>query len=195
MSLDLEKQLTFYGAYHHNQVNIVIHMVCVPLILFSAFALASNYGPFFTLPSWLSIPYLTPNLGTFAAMIWGALYLLLEPVAGGALALICLASAAGTNFLRIQYPESANQTALAIHIVSWIAQFVGHGKFEGRAPALLDNLFQAIFLAPLFVWLELLFMIGYRPELKKRVDKAVAVEIAKFRARKAEQAEKAKKVQ
>ena len=151
---------------------------------------ASNYGPFFTLPSWLQIPYLEPNLGTFAAMTWGGLYLLLEPVAGGALALICLASAAGTNYLRQQDPVGTTQTAIAVHIVSWLLQFIGHGKFEGRAPALLDNLFQAIFLAPLFVWLELLFMIGYRPELKKRVDKAVEVEIAKFRAQKAEKAKK-----
>ncbi|KXX75231.1 hypothetical protein MMYC01_208682 [Madurella mycetomatis] len=184
MSLDLEKQLTFYGAYHNNHVNVVIHIVCVPLILFSAFEIASNYGPFFTLPPWLQVPYLEPNLGTFAAMTWGGLYLLLEPVAGGALALICLGAAAGTNYLRQQDPIGTTQTAVALHIVCWLLQFVGHGKFEGRAPALLDNLFQAIFLAPLFVWLELLFMIGYRPELKRRVDKAVEVEIAKFRARK-----------
>lgn len=124
-------------------------------------------------------------------MTWGGLYLLLEPVAGGALALICLAAAAGTNYLRQQDPAGITQTAIAVHIVCWLLQFVGHGKFEGRAPALLDNLFQAIFLAPLFVWLELLFMIGYRPELKKRVDKAVEIEIAKFRARKDQKAGKA----
>ncbi|KAK4460812.1 hypothetical protein QBC42DRAFT_101135 [Cladorrhinum samala] len=192
MSLDLEKQLTFYGAYHHNQVNIIIHMVCVPLILFTAFELATNVGPFFTLPSWLQIPYLEPNLGTFAAMMWGGLYLLLEPVAGGVLAIICLASAAVGNYLRLQAPTSTNQTSTALHIVCWLLQFVGHGKFEGRAPALLDNIFQAVFLAPLFVWLELLFMVGYRPELKKRVDKAVEIEIAKFRARKAEKLNKSK---
>lgn len=28
----------------------------------------------------------------------------------------------------------------AAHVVSWIAQFMGHGLAEGRAPALLDNL-------------------------------------------------------
>jgi len=28
-------------------------------------------------------------------------------------------------------------------------------------------------LAPLFVWLELLFMFGYRPALKKDIDKQV----------------------
>ena len=78
-------------------------------------------------------------------------------------------------------PVGTTKAAIIVHIVSWLAQFLGHGKYEGRAPALLDNLFQAIFLAPLFVWLELLFILGYRPELKTRVDKAVAVEIAKFR--------------
>lgn len=188
MSLDLEKQLTFYGAYHHNTVNIVIHMICVPLILFSAFEIASNYGPFFAFPSSLQIPYLEPNLGSFAALLWGSLYVLLEPVAGTALALICLAAAAGTNYLRLESSAPVTQTAIGLHVVCWLAQFVGHGKYEGRAPALLDNLFQAIFLAPLFVWLELLFMLGYRPELKKRVDKAVAVEVAKFRAQKQKKA-------
>jgi uncharacterized membrane protein YGL010W len=137
------------------------------------------------------VPYLDANLGTFAAMTWGGLYLLLEPVAGGALAIICLAAAAGTNYLRLQDSAGTNKIAIIVHVVSWIAQFIGHGKFEGRAPALLDNLFQAVFLAPLFVWLELLFMVGYRPELQKRVEKAVVVEIAKFREGKATKAEKA----
>lgn len=31
-------------------------------------------------------------------------------------------------------------TAVAVHACSWIAQFIGHGFAEGRAPALLDNL-------------------------------------------------------
>jgi uncharacterized membrane protein YGL010W len=153
---------------------------------------ASNYGPFFTLPPWLQVvPYLEPNLGAFAAMAWGGLYLLLEPVAGGVLALICLAGAAGTNYLRLEDPAGTTKAAIAVHIVCWLLQFLGHGKFEGRAPALLDNLFQAIFLAPLFVWLELLFMLGYRPELKKRVDKAVEIEVAKFREQKAKKVAKA----
>jgi uncharacterized membrane protein YGL010W len=77
-----------------------------------------------------------------------------------------------------------NYYAVGIHIVSWLAQFVGHGKFEGRAPALLDNLVQALLLAPLFVWMEILFFFGYRRELKQRMDKNVEVEIEKFRKEK-----------
>ena len=79
------------------------------------------------------------------------------------------------------YGMTANYWALGLHVASWIAQFVGHGKYEGRAPALLDNLFQAFFLAPLFVWLEILFALGYRPELKTRVDQLAQQDIKKFR--------------
>ena len=39
---------------------------------------------------------------------------------------------------------SANMTIGAVHAFSWIAQFVGHGVFEGRKPALMDNLLQGL---------------------------------------------------
>ena len=79
------------------------------------------------------------------------------------------------------YGSTANYYAIGLHIFSWIAQFLGHGIFEGRAPALLDNLVQAVFLAPFFVWLEVLFAFGYRPELKARLDSAIQRDIKKFR--------------
>ncbi|KAK7757714.1 hypothetical protein SLS62_000092 [Diatrype stigma] len=183
MALNLERQLTFYGAYHHDSTNIAIHMICVPLILFSGFTMAANTGDLIPLPDFLILPNLNPNLGTIAALTWGALYVLLEPVAGTALALICLGAAALSNNLLSTYPALTNQVAIATHIVCWLFQFIGHGAFEGRAPALLDNLVQAIFLAPLFVWLEMLFKFGYRRELRQRVEKAVQVEVAKFRSK------------
>ncbi|CAK7268392.1 hypothetical protein SEPCBS57363_003070 [Sporothrix epigloea] len=185
MSLDLEKHLVFYGAYHHNKYNIVIHMVCVPLILASGLWMAGNSPTLIPLPSWLTIPNLPLNLCTISALLWGSLYVLLEPVAGTALAIMCLGTAAIGNFALTHFDaRTVTSYAAATHIACWILQFVGHGKFEGRAPALLDNLFQAIFLAPLFVWLELLFAFGYRQELQGRVDREVVKEIAKFRASK-----------
>jgi uncharacterized membrane protein YGL010W len=35
----------------------------------------------------------------------------------------------------------------------------------------------------MFVWLEILFKFGYRPELRARVNKKVKIEIEKFRAK------------
>lgn len=133
-------------------------------------------------PDWITPPYLDLNLGTIFALMYAGLYLLLEPVAGSALSAFCLAGTAYGNYMRLHDPSSTFKVALGAHVISWIAQFIGHGAFEGRAPALLDNLIQAIFLAPLFVWLEVLFMLGYRPELQSRVEKQVEQEIAKFRA-------------
>lgn len=108
----------------------------------------------------------------------------MEPVAGGLLAPLLLGGTAYSNHLTHTYGSTANYGALALFVISWIAQFVGHGVFEGRAPALFDNLVQAFFLAPFFVWMEILFYFGYRPELKSRIDKAVSQEVEKFRRNK-----------
>ncbi|PHH89492.1 hypothetical protein CDD83_5957 [Cordyceps sp. RAO-2017] len=182
MSLDLERHLTFYGAYHHNSVNVAIHMVCVPLILVSGFCMATYTGTLIHTPPWLTVPHLDLNLGTIAAVVYACLYVLLEPVAGFVLAAFCVGSTALANHMRVEDPQTTFRTALFVHIISWVAQFVGHGAFEGRAPALLDNLVQAVFLAPMFVWLEILFKLGYRRELQSRVEKGVQEEIAKFKA-------------
>ncbi|KAL9109083.1 MAG: hypothetical protein Q9227_006174 [Pyrenula ochraceoflavens] len=149
---------------------------------------ATNTPPLLPLPSFLTIKYLPLNLGTLAALSYSILYVLLEPIAGTLSVPFILGFAALGTYLTSSAspisPTTANLWALAIHIVSWIAQFVGHGKFEGRAPALLDNIVQAVFLAPLFVWLEVLFEFGYRPELKRRLDSGVKEDVERFRREK-----------
>ena len=104
----------------------------------------------------------------------------MEPVAGALIAPILIGSTAYANHLTSTYGALANFWAGAINIAGWMAQFVGHGVFEGRAPALLDNLVQAAFLAPFFVWLEVLFSLGYRPELKHRIDQAIEKEVSQL---------------
>ena len=131
------------------------------------------------------MPHLPANLGTLSCTLYATGYLLLEPVAGALLAPLLLGSTAGANFLTSTYGARATYAAVAVHVLSWGAQFIGHGVYEGRAPALRDNLAQALFLAPFFVWMELLFACGYRPDLKARVDREVQTRIAKFRAEKA----------
>jgi len=118
-------------------------------------------------------------------VLYSTLYVLMEPVAGGMLAPLILAATAYANHLTYTYGSIANKWAIGIHISSWLAQFIGHGLFEGRAPALADNLVQAIFLAPFFVWMEFLFYFGYRPELKGRLDKQIQEKVAIFKNTKA----------
>ncbi|SZF04875.1 unnamed protein product [Blumeria hordei] len=182
MSLDLEKQLCFYGAYHHNTTNVRIHMICVPLILATSLTLATNSPTLIPLPTWLTISNLPLNIGTMAAIFYGGFYMLLEPVAGSFLFPILLAWTAFSKSLTITSPAPTNKIAIAINLVSWLAQFYGHIVHEGRAPALLDNLVQALVLAPFFVFMEILFTLGYRPELQKRVKAAVQKELQKLKS-------------
>ncbi|KAL2870062.1 2-hydroxy-palmitic acid dioxygenase MPO1 [Aspergillus lucknowensis] len=190
MALNLEKQLLFYGAYHNNPVNVAIHITCVPILLFTGIAMGSNSPVLFKLPEALQFEYLPANLGTIAAFVYATFYILLEPVAGALIAPLLIGGAAFGNHLLATYGMTANYWFGGVHVISWLLQFVGHGAFEGRAPALLDNLVQALLLAPLFVWMEILFFFGYRPELKARYDANVEKEIAEFKEKKNEKAAK-----
>jgi len=78
---------------------------------------------------------------------------------------------------------AAWRPALALHAASWVAQFVGHGAFEGRAPALLDNLFDALVMAPLFVFVEVTFWCGGLKDLHRAADADIAARRAAFLAR------------
>jgi uncharacterized membrane protein YGL010W len=129
---------------------------------------------------------LSLNLGTLAAVTYSSLYLLLSPnFAGVAVTPIIMAFASLSNrLIQTTNKTKTNSIAIGIHVVSWILQFIGHGKYEGRKPALLDNLVQALFLAPLFVWYECLFKLGFYKGLRREVEEGIEVEIAKLKARK-----------
>ncbi|KAJ9509359.1 hypothetical protein QJQ45_001799 [Haematococcus lacustris] len=53
----------------------------------------------------------------------------------------------------------------------------GHIILEKARPALVDNLVQAFALAPFFVWFELLFFLGYRPDLYQQLEVRVQAAI------------------
>jgi uncharacterized membrane protein YGL010W len=56
-----------------------------------------------------------------------------------------------------------------LFVGGWIVQLVGH-VFEGRKPALADNLFQAL-MAPIFLVAEVFFALGYKPKLQAEVQR------------------------
>jgi uncharacterized membrane protein YGL010W len=65
---------------------------------------------------------------------------------------------------------AAGWTWFAVLFVGgWILQLVGH-VYEGRRPALTDNLFQ-IFVAPIFLVAEAFFALGYKPRLQDAVQR------------------------
>jgi uncharacterized membrane protein YGL010W len=158
-----QKYFYDYGCYHNNIINIIIHVICVPIIVFTlgkisehyvvhVAGLAYNY-PFYALigiivPNWI---YVDPILGTLTSIQYIGTSLLTE----------------GLDFSYGKY--SSIQVLALVHIVAWIAQFIGHGAFEKRKPALMDNIVLTAN-APYFVNLELAyFTFGYG---KTQIDEA-----------------------
>ncbi|KAK7061501.1 hypothetical protein R3P38DRAFT_2829873 [Favolaschia claudopus] len=180
---DVQHQLTFYGAYHSNRINVIIHIICVPLLLWSFQVMASQIPvpSFFPPIQHRFSDYLAFELNYSAihAAIYLAYYFALEPFA----ALLYTPQLVLSLLTATAYSHTAGhvQQAVFLHAVSWVAQFLGHGVAEKRAPALLDNLIGAVVLAPFFVHLEILFALGYRPELHKQLTNEIGKEITKIR--------------
>ncbi|KAI8871731.1 DUF962-domain-containing protein [Ramicandelaber brevisporus] len=189
--LDFESNFLFYGEYHNNIFNVLVHIVFVPVILWSVLVWLSFTGPLLTVPASV-IAAVGPTLAPYVAgltinanflYIFGSwvFYLLLEPVAATLYTPFLLGlSYSATKFAT--EVEDAAKLALIIHVVSWIMQFAGHGFAEKRAPALLDSLVQAMVMAPFFVFYEVLMFLGYRPSFRHRMEEETKKRIAVFKA-------------
>ncbi|KAI5056483.1 hypothetical protein GOP47_0028301 [Adiantum capillus-veneris] len=82
------------------------------------------------------------------------------------------------------------KVVLVSQLVCWTGQFIGHGLFEGRSPALLDNIFQAFFMAPFFVILEILqtaFKYEPYPGFRRNVEAKMNANLTAWRAKSASQ--------
>lgn len=151
----LQAQFAFYGSYHANPVNQWIHIICVPLILMTAMVFFKPWdfgallGPkaaaAFTGLSGLPLDGAVP-----LAALYVLFYLYLAPalLGVGASAMI-VGLLYGAHYFAVATAPGM-VAAIALHVVCWLAQFAGHGVWEGRKPALLDNLFEALFMAPFF---------------------------------------------
>ncbi|QPG76304.1 hypothetical protein FOA43_003690 [Brettanomyces nanus] len=160
----LEDQLALYKEYHLNPINIKIHLVCIPQILFSAFVIAS-YVSFSDSSKYC-------NLGWTAIGVYELYYLILDLEAGLIAAPFMFGIGIFSNYLHEAYPAETAfiiKFALFIHFFSWAAQFYGHFHFEGNAPAVFDNFVQPLILAPYFVIFEWMFIFGHRLDLKKAI--------------------------
>ncbi|KAK3005597.1 hypothetical protein RJ639_016960 [Escallonia herrerae] len=177
---DLEKHFAFYGAYHSNPVNIFIHMLFVWPILFTVLMLLHFTPPLFSISQFglANNTVIVFNFGFLFTLVFALFYVLFDKKAGSVAALLCFAcwvvSSSLGNYLGYSV---ACKVALAAQLICWTGQFFGHGLFEKRAPALLDNLAQAFLMAPFFVLLEALQMLfnyepypGFHSNVKARVE-------------------------
>ncbi|CAG9582810.1 Protein_of_unknown_function_(DUF962)_-_putative [Leishmania major strain Friedlin] len=164
---DLRKSFVFYGAYHHKRSNQLIHVIFVPVI-------------FTTAMSFLARVPITGgvNLSHIVTAFYTVSFIKMEPSAGTLYApMIAAMEYLGSRVLIRHVPVS-----IGMHVLGWAAQIVGHKFIEGRQPAFMEDPLQAIHAAVFFVWLEVLFFLGYRPAMKAELEKAIKERIAAMNA-------------
>ncbi len=164
----IEEQMSFYAAYHQDARNKATHFIGVPAIMLSLF-----------IPlAW--IRFEAGGVTITAAMIFAAVVLMYYFFLDVPLALAMLVITAALVWVGHQIAALGSLQGwiwfAALFVGGWILQLVGHG-FEGRKPALADNLFQ-IFVAPIFLAAEVFFALGYKPQLHQQVQQR-ALELRK----------------
>jgi len=158
---NIEEQMSFYAAYHQDARNKATHFIGVPAIILSLF-----------IPlAW--IRFEAGGLTITAAMVFAAVvvlyYFFLDvPLALAMVVITGILVWAGHQIAALGTMQGWIWFAI-LFVGGWILQLVGH-VFEGRKPALADNLFQ-IFMAPIFLAAEVFFAFGYKPQLHANVQR------------------------
>ncbi|WP_338848407.1 Mpo1-like protein [Massilia sp. W12] len=127
----IDALLEKYRESHRNHINEWIHIVCVPVIVFTALGLF-----------WSLHPGVALAVAIAALLYYCSLSL---PFAAGML----LMSGAMLAILW-QIPSAyVLKTCGVVFVLAWIGQFIGH-KIEGKKPSFLDDL-RFLLIGPLFV--------------------------------------------
>ncbi|CAI4062048.1 hypothetical protein SKDZ_07G2440 [Saccharomyces kudriavzevii ZP591] len=154
--LDLRSQLGFYKFYHHDPKNVLIHAIFVPTILFSSLSMLHRIKLYHGIS-------LTALISVLFFIFYCLLYLPTGLLAG--FFLLSLNLALVDHRIHLSFKQE-----LSLFVIGWIFQFAGHGVFEKKRPALMDNLVQSLVLAPYFIMFEFLFKIGCMPQLKANLE-------------------------
>lgn len=145
-----------YSGDHRNATNQLIHVICVPAILWSVVALL------WCIPS--PGTWFLPGFWAGAAMFatWAFYYRASRRLAFGMLA-VFVAMGWLTRWLHDGYGTMhLLYLAIAVFVVAWIGQFVGHSKlFEGKRPSFLTDL-RYLLIGPAWVLAKLYRRLGWR---------------------------------
>jgi uncharacterized membrane protein YGL010W len=138
----VDQLLAHYGESHRNPRNEVIHFAAIPLIMLSLIGLLYELHP------WVAYVFLGASLLYY---VWLASPVFMVTMSLVSAALLALVVAMGAQRLGL---------CVAIFVLAWIAQFVGH-KIEGKKPSFFEDL-QYLWVGPLFVLSKLFGRLGIR---------------------------------
>jgi uncharacterized membrane protein YGL010W len=120
-----------YTESHLNHTNEIIHFVCVPVIVFTLLGLVWSVHPL------AAVAVVVASLAYYVTLS--------KPFAVGMLAM----SALMLGLLSLLPQQAVLPLSVAIFVLAWIGQFIGH-KIEGKKPSFLEDL-RFLLIGPLFV--------------------------------------------
>jgi uncharacterized membrane protein YGL010W len=153
------RQLKTYASYHRDERNRATHFIGIPAIVFS-----------------ILVPLALVRVGGISLAAPVALlaligWIALDRVIGLAMVVAMLPMLLAAEWIARSTSSGTAWSVFAILFAGgWVFQLVGH-VWEGRRPALTDNLFQA-FIGPMFIMAEVLMALGLKQDLKAAVDNA-----------------------
>ena len=128
---NIDLLLARYAESHRNHTNEIIHFVCIPLIVLSLLGILWAVHPVVAIAATLASLYYYTRLSRQFAIGMGVM------------------SAVMLGILALMPDMTVLPASIAIFVVAWIGQFVGH-KIEGKKPSFFEDL-RFLLIGPLFV--------------------------------------------
>lgn len=141
----IERLLTQYSESHQNKTNVLIHGIAVPSIYFVTLGLIWSIP----VPDFLATLNITwAHVVAIPVLYY---YFSLSGPIGAAMTLLTLACFGGIKLL-VHFDIGVWQFCLALFVVMWILQFVGH-KIEGKKPSFFEDL-RFLLVGPAWWWMH-----------------------------------------
>lgn len=135
-----DQWLDQYGQSHQNPINKLIHWICIPLIVMSLL------GILMSIPMPLGPDWLDPAI-VLLALSLGFYLRLSVPLTLGML-VVGVAMYLGARSLAA-LPVPLWVSSLAVFVLAWVGQFIGH-RIEGKKPSFLEDV-QFLLIGPLWM--------------------------------------------
>jgi uncharacterized membrane protein YGL010W len=156
----LVQWLDSYGQSHQHPVNILLHKICVPIIVFTV------YGMLWAVPLPDSLRGLIriggigyANFATLTLAAGLLFYLRLSLRMAAGMALMSVAMLVLLGWLEARGVDIA-VLSLSLFVLAWIGQFVGH-KIEGKKPSFFEDL-QFLLIGPAWTLAAIYRALGIR---------------------------------
>lgn len=145
---------SFYKKYHKNKINKLIHLFCIPMIVWSFCCILNLITSYNELKfKGKNILITNMDLGLVICIYYLSFYTFMDSKTFLPM-LIYLGLIYLSSYYFNLYVANSLIYAVYINIFSWIMQFIGHIFFEKNRPALIDSISQSFLMAPLFSYYE-----------------------------------------